>query len=616
MNLCTGNSFVNKDVKFFESAAGAGSRGAQPESGDSAHVSTAPPAETIQTSPVGRWQRPGVWERIRRFIVHLPTNIYYLILLIGHLLRLVSDHTLRNFERKNFHLLAFGIHKAPPTQELQPVVPNPVPESQATDEPKREEPPPPPKIIKPHEPPEDPTNPATAGIRLNLGSTRAEKGAIGALESLRTPEMLNQLKQLGVLDNDSAMAEVILTATGPTDEIIQNYGTDYKPFVLAMDAAISAVAHSRNAIIDPSKSSNTRLIDMQRNVFIESMAKVEEWYFSGKTGPFPAEFAGIRTGIEAWFGERAERNFDETEKKLGTDYKQHFRDLAPNRDMLEKIRRHFILALSYGVEDADLTLIEYQSREIRKEFTNLSLAVFEHFRLADPDGQQVADAYCSFERKLPEASPAFHAVGVSRLDAFWCQYPTEEFWGSLFPSQTGESPQQTADRVVEFFSTHPRSDSHSTNFLEYLVFAPCAERESAATGTDFTDDGHNMVSQRFWDKLRSVLAHASISASEQQALWQRLLEPLNNVEAWREAGPHTGNNTDAIATIGRLDYQAICEQMKVCGLGFDFAFDEDVPTRTRAVDLAFYSGFSNETAMQKIDYLTPYTRVQPSLAAQ
>jgi hypothetical protein len=458
----------------------------------------------------------------------------------------------------------------------------------------------------------------TAAIRSQLANVRTKDGAVAALQLLRTPEMLNQLKQLEALGNDSIMIELISTASGHASEILQNYGMDRSTFVVNVDATISAIAHSRRAVANPSAEAygaqdHQLLTRMNRENFVRYMAVAEEWYFNGQRGDFPEALIGIKDDIVAWFEKSAERNFYEIPEKIAPDSREHFRTLAQNEAMLKRITGNVMTSFSTGVESAYVTLIENQSRGIRKIFTNLSLAYCKSLSADGDDGAQVANDYCSVERYPLKIDMSLHTVETMPLDTFWCQNPTEDVWGLLFTQRPGESSTQRAKRVAGFLSMHPQDGSHSTNFFEYLSHAPCAEQVSLDVEHRFENAAHEASSEFFWSGLGAVFNNKSIPKSEQAELWRQVLAPLNDPQAWRDAGPHTGNNCDAIATIGRSDYQIICNQMRVCGLEFDFEFDEDTVVRTRASDLAFYSGQSGETMAQKVDYLTMYVRVQPKL---
>jgi hypothetical protein len=453
-------------------------------------------------------------------------------------------------------------------------------------------------------------------ISLQLESVRNKHGAVAALQILRTEKMLDKLEQIGALNNDLEMSKLISAASGPASEILQNYGTDRSNFVLNMDATVTAIARQRTATKGTNQNSHldkTRLENMPRDTFVQLMAKAEEWYFGGKQGEFPQELAGIRKGVEAWFEKFAETNFSTTNKKLALDYKQHFRAIANDGSGAPTIiRKIFFQSYCYGVEDAYLSLIEHQSREMRKEFTNLSLGVYQRFQSDGSDGESVANAYRSLERQPLEANTDLHDVQMSRLDTFWCQHPTEEFWTYLFTQRTGETPKQTAERIVGFLSMHPKQGSHSTNLLEFLAYSPCAERTmSSDDECKFIDITRRANSQRFWDGLNAVLGNTEISSDERQELLKQMLAPLNDAQAWWDAGPHTGNDRGAPATLGKTDYEVVRTQMESCGLSFGFDFNENVSVRTRASDLSFYSSNTGETYAIKIQYLTLYTRVQP-----
>lgn len=369
-----------------------------------------------------------------------------------------------------------------------------------------------------------------SGVKSQLENVRNQHEAVAALQLLRTPQMLKELNQLGALNNNAAVSELILAASGPASEILQNYGTDRSNFVLNMDATVSAIASQRTETTSTNhtgKRDGTRLENMPRDVFVQLMAKAEEWYFGDQQGEFPQELAGIRKGVEAWFEKFAETNFSATGNKLATEYKQHFRAIA-NGDpaMLTKIKKRAMESTVIGVEDAYLTLIEHQSRETRKEFTNLSLSVYQRFQSNGSDGGSVADMYRSLERQPFGPNTDIHTVQTSRLDTLWCQYPTEESLTYLFIPRTGETPKQTAERVIGFLKEHPRDDSRSTNFLELLAYSPSAERISLIETYEFTDATCQANSQRFWDGLNAVLNNAEISSDERQALWQHGATPV------------------------------------------------------------------------------------------
>jgi hypothetical protein len=457
-----------------------------------------------------------------------------------------------------------------------------------------------------------------SGIKLQLEKVRTRDGACAALQLLCIPEMLNQLKRLGVLSDNAVMVELISAASGPAPEIAQNFGDDRSNFVLNVDAAVSAIVTARTAITNGTNNDH-KLVHMGRLEFVKNMAKAEEWYFGDQTGEFPEELAGIRQGVEMWFKEFAEGNFndDEITRFGNNDYKRHFRaynDTNPGGGRQLGVWKF----ASAGCEGAYLTLIEYQNREVRKDFTNLSLAIVERFRADGSDGLRVAQDYCSMERQQLEACVDLHTVKPFSLNAFWCQHPTEKFWNYLFTPRSGELPQETANRVVAFLTANPRpmdDDWHSTNFLEYLANAPCTDQgrllnESAT----FKNDTYAKGAQCFWNGLQAVLNDPSISVNEREKLWRKMSAPLNDQQAWMDAGPHTGNGRGAIATIGREDFEQLSECMRAAGCP-NFNFDmKETDVRTRESDLAFYSASTGETMLPNVTYLTTYKRLQPTFS--
>jgi hypothetical protein len=455
-------------------------------------------------------------------------------------------------------------------------------------------------------------------IKSQLETVRTAQGAVAALQLLRTPEMLNQLKQLGVLGDDAAMAELISAASGPASEIAQNYAVDRSMFVLNVDATVFAIAHARKAVTNPSAArprdqGPQSLASMDRGDFVKLMAKAEEWYFGDRSGDFPEELVGIQEDVVTWFEKSAERNFNATDEKLGTDCTQHFRAIAKDTAAFGRIKSP-LFPFRAGIEEARLALIESQSRKTHKEFTNLSLAIYERLQTDGIDGARIASDYCSLERHPFGLPKDGNTMATQRLDTFWCQHPTEKFWEHLFTPRGDESPQQTAERVVGFLNTHPRDGNSSTNFLEYLAHAPCAEQVALADEKNFTTAAYAEDSQHFWTGLRSVLDNTSIPIGERQRLWTQLLDPLNNAQAWRDAGSYSAKHHCNDATLGGADYQAICDQMTACKLSFSFEFTKDVTAQTRASDLTFRSGMlAAETLNNANLCLTVYKRMQPNL---
>ncbi|MDR0727762.1 MAG: hypothetical protein LBF26_02605 [Puniceicoccales bacterium] len=605
-------------VKFPEPVTDAPHSEAGSESNIPVDVPTAPPTATAQTQGSSKL---GFRENISRVLTHLPTNIHYLCLVIGYQLKLVSLCALNAFIMRNYELLAFVTAKTPKLPEAPPIAPKPkAPVTPANSVIKQSAetyvPPAQPEEEKPAE--DQNFSAAVRAIMEQLRNERAihESGGVSAISLLRSPEMLNQLKQDGTLYDDRAMAELIITAFGLPDEIPRSDEDNLKNFIQELDKTVLAIANFRNAIVDPSKDSNTRVVNMPRNVFVQFMAPAEEWYFGDRKKAFPEKLARVQGVVEMWFEKCAEQNFNDTEKKLAPDYIQHFRAVAQTQNVLQKIQDGAHCSCAYGMEGPYLMLVERQSRGTREEFTNLSLAVYKCLQANADKGEEIAKIYVSSERqKLPGANgDSLQMATLSRLDTFWARFPTEYFWSDLFTPRAGESPEQTAERVVEFFNGRPWPSCHSSNLLEYLVFAPSAEQETAMSEYEFTNDAYDEASKRFWGYLLSVLGNPAISCDKQTTLWKQLLAPLNNGQAWIDAGPRTSRNEATVATIGKADHVRICDLMRLHGLKPDFQFNAAY-VGARASDLAFCSiDFAKKVNDKTLDYLTLYTRMQPDIS--